>query len=111
MLQADTPDTYVLATGRTETVRRFVEMAFKAAGIELRFEGEGKDEVAIESESNRIRVRVNPKFYRPAEVDLLIGDAGKAKADLGWAATTTLEDVCDMMLAADLKRNEKSISF
>ncbi len=78
MLQADQPETYVLSTGRTESVRDFVEMAFKAADIELRFEGEGENEVAIEAESNQTRVRVSPKYYRPAEVDLLIGDAGKA---------------------------------
>lgn len=111
MMQAETPDTYVLATGRTETVRDFVTMAFKAADITLRFEGAGEEEVGVDAESNRTLVRINPKFYRPAEVELLIGDASKAKEDLGWEATTSLEDLCSMMIHADLARNEKGVSF
>jgi GDPmannose 4,6-dehydratase len=111
MLQADAPDTFVLATNRTETVRDFVTMAFKGAGIELRFEGEGENEVAIDAESNRTLVRISPKFYRPAEVDLLIGDPTKAKTVLGWEPKTTLEELCAMMVAADLERNEKGMSF
>lgn len=111
MLQADEPDTFVLATGRTETVRDFVSMAFKSAGIELRFEGEGEKEVAVDAESNRVLVQISPKFYRPAEVDLLIGDASKAKQELGWEASTSLEDLCQMMVEADLVRNEKGVSF
>ena len=111
MLQADTPDTYVLATGRTETVRDFVTMAFKAADIELRFEGTGEDEIGVDAGSNKTLVKINPKFYRPAEVELLIGDASKAKKDLGWEATTSLEDLCQMMVTADLARNAQGISF
>lgn len=111
MLQTDTPDTFVLATGRTETVRDFVAMAFKGAGIGLRFEGQGEDEVAIDAESNRVLVRINPKYYRPAEVELLIGDASKAKDVLGWEATTSLEELCQMMVTADLARNERGVSF
>lgn len=111
MLQVDEPDAYVLATGRTETVRDFVEMAFKAAGIELRFEGSGEHEIAVEAESNQTRVRVSSKYYRPAEVDLLIGDPSKAKAELGWEATTTLEELCEMMVAADIRRNKLGRSF
>lgn len=111
MLQTDVPETYVLATGRTETVRDFVDMAFRATGIELRFEGEGDREVGVDNSSNKTLVRVNPKFYRPAEVELLIGDASKAMEDLGWKATTSLEELCQMMVAADLSRNEKGTSF
>jgi len=111
MVQADVPDTYVLATGRTETVRDFVTMAFKAADIELRFEGTGEDEIGVDVESGKTLVQINPKFYRPAEVELLIGDASKAKKELGWEASTTLEDLCEMMVSADLVRNEKGISF
>lgn len=111
MLQVDTPDTYVLATNRTETVRDFVAMAFQSAGIELRFEGEGENETAVDVESNKTLVRISPKFYRPAEVELLIGDASKARADLGWEPQTTLEQLCAMMVEADLERNEKGISF
>lgn len=111
ILQADVPDTYVLATNRTETVRDFVSMAFKAAGIDLRFEGKDENEVAIDIASNRTLVRISKKFYRPAEVDLLIGDPSKAKEKLGWEPKTTLEQLCKMMVEADLDRNAKGMSF
>lgn len=111
MLQVDTPDTYVLATGRTETVRDFVRMAFKAAGIEVDFKGEAENEVGIDTRSGRTVVRVNPKFYRPAEVDLLIGSPEKAKRELGWEPKTTLEELCQMMVMADLRRVESGNSF
>ena len=111
MLQADKPDTFVLATNRTETVRDFVTMAFKAADIELEFKGSAEDEVAINKATGETVVRVNPKFYRPAEVDLLIGDPQKAKDILGWEPTTSLEELCDMMVKADMRRNEAGFSF
>ena len=111
MLQADKPDTYVLATNRTETVRDFVTMAFKAAGIELEFKGEGENEIAIDKATGKTVVKVNPKFYRPAEVDLLIGNPEKAKRELGWEPKTTLEELCAMMVEADLRRNEAGFSF
>ncbi|MEO0829673.1 MAG: GDP-mannose 4,6-dehydratase [Pseudomonadota bacterium] len=111
MMQAETPDSYVLATSRTQSVREFVDLAFREIGVELRFEGEGEDEVAVDSASNRTLVRVNPKFFRPAEVDLLIGDPAKAKNELGWEATTPLEDLCAMMVTADIARNERGISL
>lgn len=111
MLQADDPDTYVLATNRTESVRDFVRMAFKATEVELDFRGQGLDEVGIDVRSGKTRVRVNPKFYRPAEVDLLIGDPTKARTKLGWSARTTLEDLCRLMVEADLRRNAGGISF
>jgi len=111
MLQADKPDTYVLATNRTETVRDFVTMAFKAVGIELEFKGEAEEEVAIDKVTGNIVVKVNPKFYRPAEVDLLIGNPQKAKDDLGWEPKCTLEELCAMMVEADLRRNEAGFSF
>ncbi len=105
ILQADTPDTFVLATQRTETVRDFVSMAAKAAGYDIEFSGSGEAEVGIDRKSGKTLVRVNPKFYRPAEVELLIGDAGKAKRELGWAPKTTLEELCAMMVEADMRRN------
>jgi GDPmannose 4,6-dehydratase len=111
MLQVDEPDTYVLATNRTETVRDFVLMAFKAAGIQLEFRGEAENEVAFDVASGRTVVKVNPKFYRPAEVDLLIGDPEKAKQKLGWEPKTSLEELCAMMVEADLRRNEAGFSF
>ncbi|PIF21350.1 GDP-mannose 4,6-dehydratase [Candidatus Pantoea floridensis] len=111
MLQADEPDTFVLATNRTETVRDFVSMAFKAAGIELRFEGKDDQEVAIDVATNKVVVKVNPKFYRPAEVELLIGNPQRAKDILGWEPKTTLEELCAMMVEEDLRRNKQGFSF
>ncbi|NUW73824.1 GDP-mannose 4,6-dehydratase [Vibrio mediterranei] len=111
MLQADKPDTYVLATNRTETVRDFVTMAFKAAGIELEWSGLEENETATDKATGKVVVKVNPKFYRPAEVDLLIGNPEKAKRELGWEPTTTLEELCAMMVEADLRRNEQGFSF
>ena len=111
ILQAESADTFVLATNRTETVRDFVSMAFKAAGFELFFDGSGEDEKGIDSNSGKILVKVNPRFYRPAEVDLLIGNPQKAKDILGWKPTTTLEELCTMMVLADLERNKKGNSF
>lgn len=111
MLQVDEPDTFVLATNRTETVRDFVSMAFKAAGIEVRFEGTAEQEVGIDAASGKTLVRINPKFYRPAEVELLIGSPAKAREKLGWEPKTSLEELCRMMVAADLRRNEQGFSF
>jgi GDPmannose 4,6-dehydratase len=111
MLQADEPDTFVLATNRTETVRDFVTMAFKAAGMQLEWRGSGEDETAVDTATGKTLVRVNPKFYRPAEVELLIGDPAKATEKLGWKPKTTLEELCQMMVQADLKRNERGFSF
>ncbi|MFN5745925.1 MAG: GDP-mannose 4,6-dehydratase [Methylococcaceae bacterium] len=129
MLQADEPDTFVLATNRTESVRDFVRMAFKAVGVELAFKGEEEQELGVVASVSPVLlegvgsvvtdsfklgqtvVRVNPKFYRPAEVDLLIGDPSKAKNVLGWEPQTTLEELCHMMVAADLRRNQMGFSF
>jgi GDPmannose 4,6-dehydratase len=111
MLQVDIPDTFVLATNRTETVRDFVRMAFKAVGVELAFSGQGDAEIATDVATGTVRVRVNPKFYRPAEVELLIGNPAKAHTQLGWQPTTTLEQLCQMMVEADLRRNQAGFSF
>ena len=111
MLQADEPDTFVLATNRTETVRDFVRMAFKGAGIAVDFRGNAEDETAVDASTGATVMRINPKFYRPAEVELLIGSPAKAKAKLGWAPETTLEQLCQMMVEADLRRNQTGFSF
>ena len=111
MLQAEDPDTYVLATNRTETVRDFVGMAFKAAGMAIEFSGSGESESAVDTATGKTVVRINPKFHRPAEVDLLIGNPAKARAKLGWEPATTLEQLCQMMVEADLRRNEQGLSF
>ncbi|WP_203594704.1 GDP-mannose 4,6-dehydratase [Wenzhouxiangella limi] len=111
MLQADEPDTFVLATGRTESVRDFVRLAFQAVGVELEFRGKEESEIAVAAngtehiQAGQLLVRVNPRFYRPAEVELLIGDASKAKNVLGWEAKTTLEELCRMMVEADVRRH------
>jgi GDPmannose 4,6-dehydratase len=111
ILQADNPDTFVLATNRTETVRDFVTMAFKGAGVALDWRGSGERETGHCSRTGKELVRVSPKFYRPAEVDLLIGDPTRAKTVLGWEPQTTLEQLCQMMVDADLRRNELGVSF
>ena len=111
MLQADEADTFVLATNRTETVRDFVRMAFKGAGITVEFKGTAENETATDTTTGKTVMRINPQFYRPAEVELLIGSPAKAKAKLGWAPTTTLEQLCQMMVEADLRRNQQGFSF
>jgi GDPmannose 4,6-dehydratase len=111
MMQAEEADTFVLATNRTETVRDFVKMAFKAAGIDLEFNGKEESETAFDTASGKTVMRVNTKFYRPAEVELLIGNAAHAKDKLGWEPKTTLEKLCQMMVEADLRRNQSGFSF
>ncbi|MBC7684016.1 MAG: GDP-mannose 4,6-dehydratase [Bdellovibrionales bacterium] len=111
ILQAKNPDTFILATNRTETVRDFVMMAFKGAGINVEWKGKGESETGHCSRTGKLLVRISPKFYRPAEVELLIGDPGKALRELGWAPKTTLEQLCQMMVEADMRRNELGFSF
>jgi len=111
VLQANKPDVFVLATGRTETVREFVEMGCSALGMNITWEGQGVNEVGIDTKTGKTVIKINPKFYRPAEVDLLIGNPAKAKAELGWEPQTNLEDLCTLMVNADLERVERGVSF
>lgn len=111
MLQVDEPDTFVLATNRTVTVRDFVRMAFSGAGIDVAFSGKDLDEVGTDTATGKVVLRINPRFHRPAEVDLLIGDPRKAFEKLGWEPTTTLEQLCSMMVEADIRRNKQGFSF
>ena len=111
MLQVDEPDTFVLATNRTETVRDFVQLAFAAVDIQINWTGQQENEKGLCAKTGKTLVRINPKFYRPAEVELLIGNPEKALQKLGWSPTTTLEDLCTMMVLADLSRNEHGFSF
>jgi GDPmannose 4,6-dehydratase len=111
MMQAERPDNYVLATNRTETVRDFVTMAFRAVDRDIEWSGDGEQEQGRCARSGDVLVAVNPAFYRPAEVDLLIGNPNKALQELGWQATTTLEELCAMMVQADLRRVERGVSF
>jgi len=111
MLQVDTPDTFVLATNRTETVRDFVSLAFKAVDIQLDWQGSEENERGIDSRTGKTLVKVNPRFYRPAEVDLLIGNPEKAAKILGWKPQTPLEELCRLMVQADLQRAQSGKSF
>lgn len=102
MLQQDKADDFVVATGETHTVRNFVSKAFRAAGMELEFHGEGVKEFATLKGTNRVLVKVNPEFFRPAEVDLLIGDAAKAKTVLGWEPKISYEELVRRMVKSDI---------
>ena len=103
MLQQDTPDDYVIATNETRSVREFVEVAFKCVDIDIKWQGKGTDEVGINDETGDIIVKVNPKFYRPAEVDILLGDPAKAERKLGWKREISFEDLVDRMVKNDLE--------
>jgi GDPmannose 4,6-dehydratase len=107
ILQHDEPDDFVLATGRTETVRSFVEMAFKATHIFIRWEGEGLREIGIRTDTNEVVVRIDPKYFRPTEVDLLIGNPTKAKEKLGWEAKVNLEKLVEIMVKSDIEQISK----
>ena len=103
MLQQDQPDDYIAATGETHSVREFIQRAAEVAGFELEFEGAGPQEVARDRKSGKVVVQVDPAFYRPAEVELLVGDPGKARRVLGWEATVSFEELVEMMMRADLE--------
>jgi GDPmannose 4,6-dehydratase len=102
MLQQDHPDDYVLATGHTVTIRSFVDMAFAEVGIALEWQGQGVEERGIDTKSGKTLVAVDPRYFRPTEVELLVGDASKAKAVLGWEPTHTLAQLCAEMVASDV---------
>ena len=103
MLQLDAPEDFILATGETHEVRKFVDAAFRELGIELKWEGAAENEKGIDKQTGKILVEVDPKYYRPTEVDLLIGDATKAKQILGWEATTKFADLARLMAKADFE--------
>lgn len=102
MLQQDRPDDYVIATGKTHTVRQFVEMAFAVVGRQIVWSGRGVDEVGRDAADGRLLVKVNPRYFRPAEVDLLQGDPSKARRELGWEPRTSLPQLVEMMVRYDL---------
>lgn len=103
MLQQNEPDDFVLATGRKITVRKFIEMSFNEVGIAIEWKGSGENEKGYNKVTGEVLVEIDPKYYRPAEVDLLVGDASKAKAKLGWEPKRTVEQLCKEMVAADLE--------
>lgn len=102
MLQQQTPDDYVLATGETHSVREFVEAAFREVGVRLAWQGTGVDEVGVDAETGRSLVRVDPRYFRPTEVDLLVGDASKARRTLGWSHSVGFDELVGEMVRSDL---------
>ncbi|MDE7448554.1 MAG: GDP-mannose 4,6-dehydratase, partial [Helicobacter sp.] len=107
MLQYDTPETFVLATGKSYSIKEFVEYCFALAKIPIAWENSGADEIARD-ERGVVRVRINPKYYRPSDVDCLIGDASKARKLLGWNPSCDLQQLCKLMLESDMQHNLRS---
>lgn len=103
MLQQDKPQDYVVATGETHSVREFVELAFDVIGRKIEWRGEGVDEVGVESGTDIVRVRINPKYFRPTEVDLLLGDPTKVQQELGWRRKVSFSQLVEDMVTADIK--------
>lgn len=108
MLQVAQPDTFVLATNRTTSVREFVKLSFAAAGIDIEFSGAEASEIGIDSKTGKTIVQVDPRFYRPAEVDLLLGDSEKARRILGWQAKTSISELARIMVEADIDRQKRA---
>lgn len=111
MLQQDEPDDYVVSSGKTHSIRELVEIAFKYAGINIEWQGKGVNETGIDNTTGKVVVKVDPKFFRPAEVELLLGDSTKARKRLNWQPKVTFEELVKMMLEEDIKRisNENDI--
>ncbi len=110
MLQQDDPDDYVVATGETHSVREFVELSFKNVGVDIEWSGKGVDEIGRHKVSGKTLVRVDPQFFRPAEVDFLMGDYSKAKEKLSWHPRTKFQDLVSIMVEADVRKIEKEIN-
>ena len=102
MLQQDEPDDLVIATGETHSVREFVELAFGEVGIEIEWQGEGVDEVGLDAATGDVLVKIDPRYYRPTEVELLLGNPTKAKEKLGWEAKVGLRELVKMMVEGDM---------
>lgn len=111
MLQQDEADDYVIATNETRTVREFVEIAFECVDIKIEWKGEGVEEVGIDSATGKVVVRVNPKFFRPAEVDILIGDPSKAEIRLGWEREISFKQLVERMINNDMKQVREEIEI
>jgi GDPmannose 4,6-dehydratase len=106
ILQQPEPDDYVLATGEMHSVREFVEKAFARIAVRIVWQGQGVEETGIDAKSGRILVKVDPRYFRPTEVDLLIGDSSKARTKLGWKHKVSFDDLVAEMVAADLRHIE-----
>jgi GDPmannose 4,6-dehydratase len=106
MLQQEHPVDYVIATGRTSTVRQFVDLAFREVGVEIAWQGSGLEEKGIDKKTGKVRVEIDPRHFRPAEVDLLLGDPSKARRELGWEPKTSLEELVRIMVRYDLNNDD-----
>jgi GDP-D-mannose dehydratase len=104
MLQQDEPKDYIIATGETHTVREFVELAFNEVDIEIEWEGKGINEIGRNKGNGKIIVELDPRYFRPAEVEILMGDASKAKNELGWIPKTSLQELISEMVHFDLSQ-------
>jgi len=111
MLQHSKPNDYVISTGETHSVRELIEEAFKHIGVDIVWKGEGLDEIGVDKKTDIVRVRVDEKYFRPAEVDLLLGDCTKAKKDLGWKPKTTFKELVKMMMEFDLENEKNDIDW
>jgi GDPmannose 4,6-dehydratase len=111
MLQSDSPDDYVLATGEAHAVREFCRLAFARAGIEVEFRGDGAEEIGVDAADGREIIAVDPRYFRPTEVDMLVGDATRARTKLRWSPTVTFTELVDMMVDADLAAVQSGIPF
>ena len=109
MLQQDKPDDYVIATNETRTVREFVETAFRHVGIDVEWQGKGVDEIGINKANGKTIVKVNKQFFRPAEVDILLGDPSKAEKALGWKREIDFSQLVERMVKNDLAITEHEI--
>ena len=111
MMQQEQSDDYVLATGETHSVREFTELSFKHANIEITWQGHGKDEIGVDKSTGKVLVKIDPQYFRPTEVDLLIGDATKARKTLGWNPQTSLHQLVSEMVDADIKLLENQVNM
>jgi GDPmannose 4,6-dehydratase len=109
ILQHDHPDDFVIATGEDHSVREFVEQAFRVAGIELRWQGNGVNEKGLDSSSGKVLVVIDPRYFRPTEVDILVGDSSKAQKELGWRPGMGFQELVTSMVQADLHLNEREL--
>ena len=107
MLQQDKPEDFVIATGESHSVREFLEKAFKEVGIEIAWEGSGLNEIGKDVSTNKILIQIDPRYFRPTEVDFLLGDPSKAKKKLGWEAKVSFDDLVKIMVREDLKEAER----
>jgi GDPmannose 4,6-dehydratase len=110
ILQAEAPDDFVLATGETRSVRQFVELAFAEVGRSIAWRGKGVDETGVDKKSGKTVVRIDPVYFRPTEVELLIGDASKARQKLGWKPKTSFAELVKEMVAGDLAIAKREVA-